>query len=75
MKYKLHSPIKTEFPVVNLISDKNLERINFLLTSIGELPYNRIKPVGTLVIRKPEKQSFWKQLMETKPGFERGENE
>lgn len=57
------------------MSPESLEGINQKLIKMGELPYTREIIEGRITIRrKRQSRSYWKKLMETKPGFDRGEN-
>ncbi len=72
MKYRLHHEIKDSFQMISLISDNGIASLNKLFDThyTRQLVKKQIR-----IKRKEEKFSFWKKLMETKPGFNKGNNE
>jgi hypothetical protein len=69
MKYGKTVETGHEYPIPSLLSEDNLAVINAYLEASGYMPYGRQQNTQVVVIRKEEKLSFWKKLMEGNRGL------
>jgi hypothetical protein len=72
----IHSQAKDVYPLIALISADCITRLNKIFNThyhkgaVMPVTVERIKPVKD----KGEVSKFFKRLMETKPGFDKGDN-
>jgi len=71
MKYRTE-PIKDDrFPIVNLLPQKTLDRLNFLLRTINEYPvFREVKSKGVILPQDIE-DKFYKDLSESNRGLDK----
>lgn len=71
----IHSQAKDNYPLIALISPECIARLNKIFNThyrkgpVMAVTVERIKPVKD----KREVSKFFKRLMETKPGFDKGD--
>jgi len=69
MKYRTE-PIKDDrFPIVNLLSQKTLNRLNFLLQAVGEYPVSRQVQSKRVVLPEDVEDKFYNNLMKSNRGL------
>ena len=66
MKCKAHSPMECNYPFISLLTDENLQTLNY----ICHTNYRKGEVKNQIIVkRKEQSPSFWKKLMEGNRGL------